>query len=276
MRAEGKKAVLIITLCLLFFTGCKKEVPAPPDIFPGHLISHRGGTVCPENTGSAFEWALENGYRLFEADVKVTSDMIPVILHDDTLERTSNGEGEVSEKTYEELLELDFGEWFSEDFKGEKILSLEEFLKFCKENRCFGELDLVNKNIGTDALLPVYEAVKKTGTEDITIFTANVEQAEKLCEMSEGDIIICVSGMVDSEHIQDALKRVRTKTLIMSVPEENYKKKLCSLCHRGNCYIKVWTVNDIEKMNRLLEDGVDLVITDSITEGDIARENDNE
>ena len=93
-------------------------------------IAHRGfSSQAPENTSAAFDLAIEDEFYYIETDVQLTADNIPVIIHDDTVDRTSNGKGKVSEKTLSDIKKLDFGSWFSPKFKGQKILTLSELLK---------------------------------------------------------------------------------------------------------------------------------------------------
>lgn len=93
-------------------------------------IAHRGfSSQAPENTSAAFDKAIENDFLYIETDVQLTSDNIPVIIHDETVDRTSNGKGKVSEKTLSDIKKLDFGSWFSPKFKDQKILTLSELLK---------------------------------------------------------------------------------------------------------------------------------------------------
>ena len=93
------------------------------------VVAHRGYSArYPENTASAFEAAIGAGADMIELDVCLTKDRIPVVIHDQTLERTTDGHGLVSEFTLSELKKLDAGSWFSPEFKGESIPTLEEIL----------------------------------------------------------------------------------------------------------------------------------------------------
>ena len=77
-------------------------------------IAHRGfASKAPENTFASFDEAMNNNFFYIETDVQLTSDNIPVIIHDDTVDRTSNGKGKVSEKTLSDINKLDFGKWFT-------------------------------------------------------------------------------------------------------------------------------------------------------------------
>lgn len=96
-------------------------------------ICHRGYNVgAPENTLIAFRLAKKVGFKYVECDVSFTSDNVPVLLHDNTVDRTSNGSGAISSMTYEEASALDFGSWFSEEYEGEKIPTFEEFIILCR------------------------------------------------------------------------------------------------------------------------------------------------
>lgn len=94
------------------------------------LIAHRGGMAnAPENTDAAFARALTYPVDGMEFDVQLSSDGIPVIYHDRTLYKINGRRRRVSDYTLAELLEMDFGNWFSAEFSGERILTLEQVLK---------------------------------------------------------------------------------------------------------------------------------------------------
>lgn len=93
------------------------------------VIAHRGYSLrYPENTLLAFEKAIESGARMIELDVTLTRDRELVVIHDDTLDRTTNGRGRVADHTLAELKRLDAGGWFSNRFSGEPIPTLAEVL----------------------------------------------------------------------------------------------------------------------------------------------------
>lgn len=93
------------------------------------LCAHRGAMgTHPENTLTAFRAAIEVGVHMIEFDVQLTKDNKLVVIHDDTVDRTTNGTGKVSELTFEEIRELDAGSWMSPEFAGERIPTLEETL----------------------------------------------------------------------------------------------------------------------------------------------------
>ncbi|MFN5349218.1 MAG: glycerophosphodiester phosphodiesterase [Polaromonas sp.] len=95
-------------------------------------IAHRGaGQLAPENTLAAFKLGASHGYRMFECDVKLSSDGVPFLLHDDTLKRTSNGTGVAGQQTWQALQQLDAGSWHSAQYKGEPLPSLDTIAAYC-------------------------------------------------------------------------------------------------------------------------------------------------
>ncbi len=95
-------------------------------------IAHRGaGRLAPENTLAAFQRGAKYGYRMFECDVKLSADGVPFLLHDSTLERTTNGRGTAGQQPWAELAALDAGSWYSSSFAGERLPSLAQIAAAC-------------------------------------------------------------------------------------------------------------------------------------------------
>ena len=98
-------------------------------------VAHRGaGKLAPENTLAAFRLGADYGYRMFECDAKLSADGVPFLLHDSTLERTSNGHGTAGARPWSELAQLDAGAWHSRRYAGEGLPSLEALIRFCLAN----------------------------------------------------------------------------------------------------------------------------------------------
>lgn len=91
------------------------------------IIGHRGACAyAPENTLDSIRTAAEMGVEWVELDVMLTKDQVPVIFHDDTLDRTTNGYGPLAEKTWDDLRDLDAGSWFADSFTSARIPTLED------------------------------------------------------------------------------------------------------------------------------------------------------
>lgn len=92
--------------------------------------AHRGAsTYAPENTLTSFRMGLEMGANGIETDVQITKDGVLVLFHDNTIERCSNGTGRIADYTYAQLLQMDFGGWKDEKYKGEPIMTIEDFAR---------------------------------------------------------------------------------------------------------------------------------------------------
>jgi glycerophosphoryl diester phosphodiesterase len=96
---------------------------------PLTLIAHRGySSKAPENTIASFDLALKLGYNDIEFDLQLSRDGVVMLMHDEMLERTTNGHGKLTDHTYEQLKQLDAGSWFDPEFAGQQIPTLMELL----------------------------------------------------------------------------------------------------------------------------------------------------
>ena len=129
------------------------------------VINHRGyNSIAPENTIPAFKLARKMGFATIETDVQLTSDSKPVILHDKTINRTSNGTGNVYDKTLEQLKALDFGSWKSSMWTGTQIPTFEEMVACCKNIGLNVYIELKKESPWTSALVAdLVETVRKYG-----------------------------------------------------------------------------------------------------------------
>src|SRR5262245_23809467 len=114
-------------------------------------IAHRGaGKLAPENTLAAFRLGAAHGHVAFECDVKLSADGVPFLLHDDTLERTTNGQGVAGDRPWAELSRLDAGGWHSTAYAGEPVASFEAIAAFCAANAHALDLE-IKPSPGTEA-----------------------------------------------------------------------------------------------------------------------------
>ena len=102
-----------------------------------HVVAHRGHElVAPENTLPSFRAALDLGVEYLEVDMRVTKDGVPVVIHDATVDRTTNGSGQVTQLTFAEIRALDAGSWFSPEFAGVQVPTVEEVLNAANGRAC--------------------------------------------------------------------------------------------------------------------------------------------
>ena len=106
-------------------------------------IAHRGaGKLAPENTLAAFRIGAAHGYRMFECDVKLSADGVPFLMHDSTLDRTTNGHGTGGDQPWAALSRLDAGNWHSRTFAGEPLASFENAARYCLQNGYFLNIEI--------------------------------------------------------------------------------------------------------------------------------------
>ena len=131
-------------------------------------INHRGySATAPENTLSAYKLSKQNGFKYVECDVSFTSDGVAVLLHDTTIDRTSNGTGSIKDLTFEELRTLDFGSWKSITYEGELIPSFEEFISLCKKIGLYPYIELkTNDSYSTEQIYGLIDIVRRYGMLD--------------------------------------------------------------------------------------------------------------
>ena len=122
-------------------------------------IAHRGaGKLAPENTLAAFRLGSEYGYRMFECDAKLSADGVVFLMHDATLERTTNGQGTGGDLPWSALSQLDAGSWHSRRYAGEPLPTLQNLARFCLENAYLLNIE-IKPTPGTEAMTG--EAVAK-------------------------------------------------------------------------------------------------------------------
>lgn len=114
------------------------------------IAAHRGGgKLAPENTLVAIDTGARYGHKMIEFDVKLSKDGQPFLLHDDTLERTSNGWGVAGELTWQQLSGVDAGSWFGSEFKGERPALLSEVAERCRRYGMQANIE-IKPTTGTD------------------------------------------------------------------------------------------------------------------------------
>lgn len=139
-------------------------------------VNHRGyNSVAPENTIPAFELSKAHGFTWVETDISFTKDGVPVLLHDQDINRTARGKDggrlkeriRISDIAYEDLLEYDFGIWKGMKYRGTEIPTLESFLRFCLEEEMCAYLELKDNGAYTrDDINTVVDMVAEFGLRD--------------------------------------------------------------------------------------------------------------
>ena len=240
-----------------------------------NFISHCGlAGYRPQNTLIAFKEAIRRGYKIVDAELVFTKDKIPVICHGAKLNLVSNGEGDLTEKTFDELEKLDFGSIFDLKYKGEKILKFEELLKLCKENDIILDLDLGHVNYkyfeGTDEYIKIIiELIEKYGMiNSIFINSHKVEVIEKFHSLNK-NIIFSISGMNSKENMESINKKYNNSSIKIynidglttggKINEEIVKYGI-SLGKK----IKASKIDEIDFANKVVSWGVNFICTNNL------------
>jgi glycerophosphoryl diester phosphodiesterase len=227
------------------------------------VIAHRGDKVhAPENTLSAFRLAAEKGADAVEFDVKLTADGQVIILHDPTVDRTTNGSGRVATLPLVALRDLDAGAWFSEQYRGERLPTLEEVFETVGR-RIYMNVELTNYSTPSDALVPkVVELVKKHGMEDRVLFSSflarNLRKARLLLpEVPRG--LLTLSGLLGAWGRTFGWRRGYAA---LHPYLTDVDAGLVDRLHAAGKRINVWTVNAEADLKRMIGLGVDGLFTD--------------
>ncbi len=226
------------------------------------VIAHRGASMyAPENTIAAFELAVEMGADAIELDTMLTADGIPVVIHDQSLERTTNESGNVSSMTVAEIKLLDAGSRFEVRFTEEKIPTLEEVFSAVGKEILIN-VELKNYTSPFDRLPETVVAlVMKKGLSDRVLLSSfnpiALIKAQKASEEIRRAALIG-GGPKIARGIIEAFTDYFALHPEVSLVNQGVVDKHHAAGHQVN----VWTVNEESEMMKLLSMGVDGLITD--------------
>lgn len=209
-------------------------------------VGHRG--VCglaPENTLPSYIEAKKQGFTYVECDLYPTSENIPVLIHDSTIDRTSNGTGNVSDMTLEQLRTYDFGGWFSEKYSGTKIPTFEEFIVLCKKLSLKPYVEL--KAGDQTFCQTVHEIVKKYGMTKEVTFLGQSSRLEFMKNFDSSYRLGYVVRNVTEETITATLALKNDENEVF-VDSSTYTEEEINLCYNANLPLEVWTYNDKSDM----------------------------
>lgn len=210
--------------------------------------AHRGASqYAPENTMSAFRKGIELGANGIELDLQKTKDGKIVIFHDKKIDKLSNGTGKIEEHTYQELLELDFGSWFDNKYKNERIVLFEDFAKeFLSKNLTFA-IELKVVGIEKEALEIINKHCKNTDNIYITSFIY-----ETLENMREIDSNIKLSWLIKEKINKDNIERLQKIKGSQICPEaESVSKEDIELANKNELGVRLWGIYDEEIMREV-------------------------
>lgn len=223
-------------------------------------FAHRGFSGCyPENTMLAFEKAVEVGADGIELDVQLTKDGEVVIIHDETIDRTTDGKGTVVSFTYEELQKFDASFKFRGQMGFNKIPTLREYFELVKDTNIITNIELktgINEYFGIEE--KVWELIKEYKLEEKVIISSfnhySILRMKKIAPSLK-------CGLLSETWIVDAGKYTENLGIECYHPHfANMTKDIVKEIKSHGIEINTWTVNKEEDMRDLIEKGIDIII----------------
>jgi glycerophosphoryl diester phosphodiesterase len=228
--------------------------------------AHRGaGTLAPENTLAAMRVGFAHGYRMVEFDVKLSADGVPFLLHDDTLDRTTNGRGPADALSWAELSRLDAGSWHSPAFAREPLPTLAAVAHWAIASEVACNIEIKP--------MPGREAA--TGTAVALAARALWRDAPVpplLSSFAEDALAAAQSAAPELERAL-LLERVppdwparlsRLGCVALDADCRELAAPIVSAVHDAGHKVMTYTANESDLVTRLLDWGVDVIITDAI------------
>jgi glycerophosphoryl diester phosphodiesterase len=225
------------------------------------VVAHRGApTVAPEHTIPAYEAALQAGADALELDVHLSADDQLVVIHDGTLERTTNGTGSVREHTLQQLKRLDSGRWFGRPFRGQRIQTVSEVLERFRDRAGF----VVELKAGSDfypgieerlvTLLQIYPV------EETTLVTSRDYHALRKCRDLDPDLR--TGALVGGRLLNPGTLAPRGVLTALCLPAALTLAADVAAVREAGLECHVWGVDDPLDAQRFVEWGVAGLVTD--------------
>jgi glycerophosphoryl diester phosphodiesterase len=227
------------------------------------VIAHRGFSgAAPENTISAVSAAIDVGADMVEVDVTLSADGRIVVIHDEDLDRTTNGSGRVSGFTLGELQVLDAGGWFDPSFAGERIPTLEEVFAVVK-GRILINVEIKSEAVDRGIVERVASAIRTLGMVDQTVVSSFSPAALSEMHLAAPEIQTAVLYNREYHEGQDAVEIVTgLNARAFNIKRQRLTRAMRRRCGEHGIPIAVYTVNEPRRMRRLVSKGIDAIFTD--------------
>ncbi|CAJ0860375.1 glycerophosphodiester phosphodiesterase [Ralstonia flatus] len=227
-------------------------------------IAHRGaGKLAPENTLAAFRHGASFGYRMFEFDVKLSGDGASVLLHDATLDRTTNGVGRLDALALGQIAQLDAGSWHSPAYAGEPVPTLAAIARYLRANGFLANIEIK----------PVPGAEWRTGAAvalDARTLWAGADVPPLLSSFSEDALAAAREAVPELPRAllldklpADWLDRLRALDCVaLDANHRELTPEIIDEAHAAGFRVCCYTVNDLDRAHLLWNAGLDGLITD--------------
>lgn len=225
------------------------------------VFAHRGFSgKYPENTMLAFQEAAKTGCMGIELDVQLSKDGEVVIIHDEKLDRTTNGTGLVRDYTLAELRGFTANATYGDTVEPQKIPTLREYFTFIKTTNLYTNIELKTSIYNYPQLeQKVYDLVKEFGLEDRTWYSSfNHYTMKNMLEINP----TAKCGLLIGDWILDIGEYAQKNNAYSVNANFNFlSKEICDDLHSHGIVAQAWTPNSVEELSRLIENGCDILIT---------------
>ncbi|WP_404382530.1 glycerophosphodiester phosphodiesterase [Caenispirillum salinarum] len=227
------------------------------------VIAHRGASaVAPENTLAAFRRAADEGAAWIECDVKLTADGRPVVIHDDTLERTTDGGGAVADAPLDTIGALDAGGWFDPAFRGEPVPTLEETLDLLAELGLGANIEIKPCKGRERETAEVVAALVAAQGRDVPVLFSSFSHESLAAARDTAPSV--PRGLLVWELPGDWQKLAETLDVVaIHADHATLKPDQVADVHSAGYRVLAYTVNDEATARVLVEAGVNAIITDA-------------
>lgn len=230
-------------------------------------IAHRGASMlAPENTIAALKKAKAEGAEAVEFDVQLTRDHAVIVFHDDTLLRTTNGHGRVSKATLEKLALLDAGSWFSDQYKNERIPTLQAWLETASQLQLALNLEIKcttkkEAMILADLIIDHLKKYWPLHSNAMLISSSNYFALMQLNERSTFSL-----GLITETILSEKDMRMLYRSRIASVhqPHDMLTSEYVDTLHSNELRVLAYTVNELSRADELKRMGVDGIFSDNL------------
>lgn len=223
-------------------------------------IAHRGASgYAPENTLAAFRRAVAQGVSFIETDLQLTRDAHFVAIHDETVDRTTNGRGSVQQMTLAEIRRLDAGSWFASEFMSERVPALEDVLEFARKNDAVFYLELKPSGYwgGEHALISALRNSAEVARSVIISFDPAILQSLRKIEPT------LMTGLLYSGQLENPFEKAEEiGARQIAVRGDLVTPNFLAQARKRDLQVVCWTVNSPAHMRMLVSAGVDGIMTD--------------
>ena len=218
-------------------------------------VNHRGySTEAPENTIPAYILSKKKGFKYVEADVSFTKDGVAVLLHDSTVDRTSNGFGNINNLTYSEVLMYDFGSWKNSKYIGTKIPTFEEFIMTCKAIGLHPYIELKSSEGYTqEQITSIVNMVEICGMKGkVTYISFNATFLDYVKTADSKARLGYLADITTSTIATASDLKTEENEVFMDADYRSLTAEKVQMCIANELPLEIWTVNSqsvIENMN---------------------------